>query len=174
MNKKFILVSLSIFLTITILFGLSKVVFGDKITFSDAIEFYDDKPIIEYVGNEKTEEGYNVTISIKNTLNSIMTINDLELNLLNDIYIKGINEEIFANGNIKYGIDGGEVVEYVFKIPNGIKFDKKIFDINEMHISYNVTMYKYRTSRNSLMIPTGSVGGGTIITGDLDSSLFQY
>ena len=77
MNKKFILVSLSIFvLSFVFILGF-KFILGDKVLYEDAVIFAQGQPIIKYVGFEEDENVYKIKISIKNSTDYYASFNNI-------------------------------------------------------------------------------------------------
>ena len=187
MNKKFILVSLSIFvLSFVFILGF-KFILGDKVLYEDAVIFEQGKPIIKYVGFEEDENIYKIKISIKNNSEYYASFNNISLQFLNNssVYLGDANpifngydsglREYYNNykeGMDEYSsfLDSKEEREYVFEISKGLTFDKKVFDTNQMIISYNVNCYKYKINKNTVVGNTFSMGGSKSI----DNSIYPY
>ena len=166
MNKKFILVSLSIFvLSFVFILGF-KFILGDKVLYEDAVIFEQGKPIIKYVGFEEDENIYKIKISIKNNSEYYASFNNISLQFLNNssVYLGDANpifngydsglREYYNNykeGMDEYSsfLDSKEERIYVFEISKGIKFDKEIFDTNRMAISYSAQYFKRRINKNT-------------------------
>ncbi|ATD54469.1 hypothetical protein [Clostridium chauvoei] len=173
MNKKFLMVSISIFLSIMIFIGFSKVILKDKESWINSSEkyFFNMKPTIKYEGYEEEDGNINIKISFKNNFNGIASIDDLKLsfgskkNLSNgEFSFKGFNEGWRSDFyNYKNGIDREEESVYVFQIPKGIKFDEDYFDLSYMNISYNVQYFRFRIGSNALLGMMGSTGGSLSI-----------
>lgn len=182
MNKKFILVSLSIFILSFVFILGFKFILGDKVLYEDAINFEQGEPIIKYVGFEEDENVYKIKISIKNSTDYYASFNNITLTLSGNSqgepifngYDSGLREYYnnYKEGMDEYSsfLDSKEEREYVFEISKGLTFDKKVFDTNQMIISYNVNCYKYKINKNTVVGNTFSMGGSKSI----DNSIYPY
>ena len=169
MSKKFLIVSISIFLGIMIFIGFSKEILKDKENWSNSSEKYfsNMKPTIKYEGYEEEEENIKVKISFKNNFKGIANINDMKISFNSkkkstntEFYFQGYDEQWRTEfENYKNGIDRGEKSIYVFDLPKGIKFDENYFDLSYMNISYNAHYFRFRIGRNALLGMMGSTGG---------------
>ena len=183
MNKKFILVSLSIFILSFVFILGFKFILGDKVLYEDAVIFAQGQPIIKYVGFEEDENVYKIKISIKNSTDYYASFNNITLTLSGNSQGEPIfngydNNERKALLDYKEGdkytfssyFDPNEEREYIFEISKGLTFDKKVFDTNQMIISYNVNCYKYKINKNTVVGNTFSMGGSKSI----DNSIEEY
>lgn len=187
MNKKFILVSLSIFvLSFVFILGF-KFILGDKVLYEDAVIFEQGKPIIKYVGFEEDENIYKIKISIKNNSEYYASFNNISLQFLNNssVYLGDANpifngydsglREYYNNykeGMDEYSsfLDSKEEREYVFEISKGLSFDKEVFDTNRMTISYNAQYFKYRFGSKAVVSNVFSRSSVEFI----DNSIYPY
>ncbi|MGG7142989.1 hypothetical protein ACQPVP_05945 [Clostridium nigeriense] len=169
MNKKFILVSLSIFILSFIFILGFKFALDDKVLYEDSVNYEQDKPMIKYVGFEEEDDFYKIKISVKNSTDYYASFYDINLQFSNNssVYLgnagpifKGYdNDERKALLNYKEGdkydfssyFGPNEEREYVFEISKGLKFDKEVFDTNRMTISYNIQYFKYKINKNTVV-----------------------
>lgn len=162
MNKKFILVSLSIFiLSLGFILGF-KFILGDKVLYSNSMNYDQGKPVIKYVGFEEDENIYKIKVSIKNNSEYYASFYDINLQFSNrsSVYLgnaspifKGydntereylLNFEPGDKDTFSSYFAPNEEREYVFEISKGLSFGKEVFDTNRMTISYNAQYFKYR------------------------------
>jgi hypothetical protein len=160
MNKKFILISLSIFILSFVFILGFKFVLGDKVLYEDAVNYEQGKPTIKYVGFEEDENIYKIKVSIKNNSDYYANFYDINLQFSNSssVYLGDANpvfkgydsglREYYNNykeGMDEYSsfLDPKEGREYVFEIPKGLSFDKEVFDTNRMTIVYDAKYFKY-------------------------------
>lgn len=178
MNKKFITVSISIFLLSFIFILGFKLILGDKLLYANSTE-YVEGPIIKYSGFEEDENIYKIKVNIKNNSKYYARVNNINLQFsyntkdksgysTNDAspLFKGYdNTEREHLLNYMPGdeysfssfLNPNEEREYVFEISKGLKFDKEVFDTNRMAISYGVNYFKYRIRSNSVIGDAGSI-----------------
>lgn len=193
MNKKFINVSIGIFISIFIFTLGFKFILGDKLLFSQGTDeaFNSSNPIAKYVGFEEDENILKIKISIKNNSKYIADVNNVTMrfgiltNAVNDSTVSSLSNPIFKgydNDDMKrmndqsikfrgfdFAIYPGEEREYAFEVTKGIHFDKKVFDTNKMYVSYNINYYKYKIKQTFIGNVMG-VGGGE----GLDNSSDPY
>lgn len=186
MNKKFILVSLSVFiLSFAFILGF-KFILGNKVLYEDAVNYEQSKPIIKYVGFEEDESIYKIKISIKNTTDYYAGFNNITLTFSGNsqgspIFNGYDNNERKALLDYKEGdkytfssyFDPNEEREYVFEISKGLTFDKEVFNTNEMTISYNVNCYKHKINKNAVVGNTFSMGGSKSIDNSIDPYMLE-
>lgn len=170
MNKKFIKVSISIFLFSFIFILGFKFILGDKVLYNDSTEeaFNSDGPIIKYSGFEEDENIYKIKITIKNNSKYYASLNNIKLQFQNSSNYLGSANPIFEGydsdyreflSNFKPGekenfssfLSPNEEREYAFEIAKGLKFDKEVFDTNRMSISYSVNYMKYKINNNTFL-----------------------
>lgn len=178
MNKKFITVSISIFLLSFIFILGFKLILGDKLLYANSTE-YVEGPIIKYSGFDEDENIYKIKVNIKNNSKYYARVNNINLQFsyntkdksgysTNDAspLFKGYdNTEREHLLNYMPGdeysfssfLNPNEEREYVFEISKGLKFDKEVFDTNRMAISYGVNYFKYRIRSNSAIGDAGSI-----------------
>lgn len=163
MNKKFISISLSIFIfSLFFILGF-KLILGDKVLYTDSTNYDQGKPIIKYVGFEEDNNSYKIKVSIKNTTNYIASFRQISLQFSGGAegaptFIGyDLNQREYYN-NYKEGMeeyssffDPKEERIYVFEISKGIKFDKEVFDTNRMTISYSAQYFKRRINKNTVI-----------------------
>lgn len=171
MNKKFIWVSLIICIPLVLLIGFFSMTIKSV---NDEVEPPQEKLIIEYKDYKEDENFGVITIIVKNKSKDIVSINDLELSFQytgdyegqwtseSGVYIKGYEEDTFDEERI-HGIDPGQEKEVIFKIPKAVTFDKEKYKLDKPIIDYNVSFYKFRKSKNSLILGVGSIGGSKTI-----------
>lgn len=183
MNKKFISISLSIFIfSLFFILGF-KFILGDKVLYIDSTNYEQGEPIIKYVGFEEDDSFYKIKVSIKNTTNYIASFQNVDLQFSRGLqgtpifngydnterqYILSLKQEDKYEFSRYFGPQ--EEREYVFEISKGIKFDKEIFDTNKMTIRYNVQYYRYKINNNSV------IGGAfsSSATEFIDNSIDPY
>lgn len=168
MNKKFIKISLIVCIPFLLLMGFYMMVVKD-------IEQDDTLPSdisIEYKGYEDDEYDHIITVTIKNGTRDIATLKDMNLTFNykweykeeqdtssdGDFYFRGYEEDRYSEDGI-YGIDSGTTKDVIFKIPKALNLDEKVFDLENPEIHYNLSLYKFRTGRSSLMFGAGGMGG---------------
>lgn len=184
MNKKFILVSLSIFI-ISLIFILGfKFILGDKVLYEDSMNFDEGKPVIKYTGFEEDENIYKIKVSIKN--NSKYYANFVDINLqfssesgyignANPIF-KGYDNKLRESFNtynegrevVSSFLDPEEEREYIFEISKGLRFNKETFDTNSISISYDVRYFKYRLNESTVFFSTTNRTGTEYIENAID------
>ena len=178
MNKKFIIVSLSIFiLSLFFILGFNFIL-GDKILYNDSTNFDEGEPIIKYVGFEEDENVYKIKVSIKNTSKYYASFNDVTMTFIGGSIsgpeFRGYDkhrENIFNNK------EGEETkISYYFnpnEISKGLSFDKNYFDTNKINVSYNVTFYKYRIGYDRLIGNVFSRSAGEILKNTMDPYIIE-
>lgn len=169
MNKKFIKMSLIICIPFILIIGFYMMTIKD---FED-IDSLPDQISIEYKGYEEDKYDYIITMIIKNDTKDIATIKDINLsfNYQGDykegdgqwssdshFYFRGYEEDRFSEDRV-YGIDPGTDKEVLFRIPKAINLDENVFDLEKPVVDYNISLYKFRTSKSSLMFGSGGMGG---------------
>ncbi len=162
MNKKFIKVSLIICVPLIILIGLFTMVSSNEDIFD---ELYDSIKIT-YKGCKEEKYNYAISVIVKNNSKNIASLNDMELSFdyngegenIGNFYIKGEEKDIWNDDKIM-GIDPGKEEEIIFKIPKGIEINKDYYNLNRIIVSYNASFFKFRTSKKSLFLGTGQMGG---------------
>ena len=188
MNKKFLKVSLGIFMFLFISILGFKFLYGDRKVYSDGlIEI--PKANIKYSGFEEDENNYKIKVSIKNNSKYYGSLRDIKLNfqkysgngIVNNSGPTFGGYEILERGtfeNDKEGIvehsspffDPSEEKFYAFEIPKGLSFDKEVFDTNRMEIYYNIEYYKYRHKENAVSVNINFEGSVIYI----DNSIAPY
>ena len=181
MNRKYIIISLSIFI-VSLLFILGfNFILGDKILYSDSFNFNDGIPEINYIGLEEDENLYKVKVSIKNNSDYYASFNNISLQFTgtsqgaptfngydNDERKALINYKPGDKYNFSSFFGPNEEREYVFEVSKGITFDKDVFNSKNIDIGYSYQLYKYRINKNAV-IGNGPSGGGTKrIEADID------
>lgn len=198
MNKKFITVSISIFLFSLIFILGFKFILGDKLLYTDSTEeaFNSDEPIIKYSGFEEDENIYKIKVNIKNNSKYYASLYDLNLkfsyNTEDNIIFSSDNATPVFRGsdnkereyilNFKEGdkynfssyLDPNEEREYIFEISKGLKFDKEVFDTNRMSISYGVNYFKYKIKSNTVIIGVGSIGASERIDNSTEPYIIEW
>lgn len=169
MNKKFIKISLVICIPFILLIGFYMM----TIDTDEDFESVPDRLAIEYKGYEEDKYDHIITMVVKNDTKDIATINDMELSFSyqggykeyegtwssdNDFYFRGYEEDRFSEAPV-YGIDPGTEKDIIFKIPKALNLDEKVFDLERPIVNYNVSLYKFRTSKSSLMFGAGGMAG---------------
>ena len=188
MNKKFLKVSLGIFILLFISLLGFKFLYGDRKIYSDGlIEI--PKASIKYSGFEEDENNYKIKVSIKNNSKYYGSLRDIKLNFQNNSGIGVATNsgptfrgyeiiERGAFGNYEEGIgehsspffDPSEEKLYVFEIPKGLSFDKEIFDTNRIGIAYSIEYFKYRHKENVVSVNVNLEGSVIYI----DNSIEPY
>lgn len=188
MNKKFIKVSISIFLFSFIFILGFKFTLGDKVLYVDSTEeaFNSEGPIIKYSGFEEDENVYKIKVNIKNNSKYYVSLNNVNLEFSHNTkdksgfssnnatpVFKGYDNterEYLMNykpGDGEYNFSSflkpNEEREYVFAISKGLKFDKEFFDTNRMSISYGVNYFKYRIGNDTVIGNAFSRGASEFI-----------
>lgn len=169
MNKKFLKVSLIICIPFVLIIGF----FSMTATNTEEEWPVSEELEIEYKGYTEDKYDYIVSIVVKNNTRNIASINDVSLsfNYKSDyrdnggrwssdegVYFKGYDEYRFSEESV-LGIDPGTDREIMFNIPKAINLDKEVFNIEQPVVDYNISFYKYRTSKSSLMFGYGMSGG---------------
>lgn len=181
MNKKFIKVSIGIFISVFIFILGFKFILGDKLLFHQGSDeaFNSSNPIVKYVGFEEDENILKIKISIKNNSKYIASVNKATMrfgvlaNAVNDSIInsrsnptfEGYDNDYDYNSKNKYfdfAIYPGEEREYAFEVTKGIHFDKEVFDTNKMYVSYNINYYKYKIKGTFIGNVMGTGGGESL------------
>lgn len=165
MDKKFIKV-VGIILTSLILFiGLSSFITKDN-KFGEEDSSKSMRTTIVYKSSEVNNNNKIITILVKNNSDNIASPGEFKLSFdsvegNSDFYIRGYEKSFFEEDieNRKMGIDPGEEIEVIFKIPNGIEFDEDVYDLKNASISYDINYYKFRVKSNSLFLGVGGEGG---------------
>lgn len=187
MNKKFILVSLSIFILSFVFILGFKFILGDKVLYEDSVNYEQGEPVIKYVGFEEDDYFYKIKVSIKNNSEYYASFNNISLQFSDSssVYLGDANPVFkgYDSGlreyynNYKEGMDeyssfpaSKEEREYVFEIPKGLSFDKEVFDTNRMTISYNVQYFKYRFGSKTVFNNVFSRSSVEFI----DNSIYPY
>ncbi len=183
MNKKFIKVSIGIFISVFIFILGFKFILGDKLLFHQGSDeaFNSSNPIVKYVGFEEDENILKIKISIKNNSKYIANVNEATIrfgilpNSVNDSTVSSLSNPIFKGydndfkkiaddnsikiKNFDVAIYPGEEREYAFEVTKGVHLDKKVFDTNKMYVSYNINYYKYKI-KGTFLGNAMSTGGG--------------
>ena len=187
MNKRFIKVSLGIFIFLFIsLLGFT-FIFGDK---KADYQGYVDVPkaSLSYSGFEEEEDKYKIKITIKNNSKYYGILKDVKLKFqTNSEYGSYTNSgPIFGGYDLKkreyfesneegervnYSVffEPSEKKDYIFEIPKGLSFDENVFDTNRMKISYNIEYFKRRI-KNGVAVRINMHGSEEI----LDNSIEPY
>lgn len=168
MNKKFFKVSLGIFMFLLISLLGFKFLYGDKKTHLDGLIKVSESST-RYLGFEEDDYKYKIKVGIKNNSKYYGIIRDIKLQFQPDS--KNVSSislgPIFVGYDLKGSdyfnnyeegeeyyysafFDPGEEKQYIFEIPKGLSFDKKVFDTNRMGISYNIEYFKYRPKDNAV------------------------
>jgi hypothetical protein len=165
MNKKFIKVVGIILISLTLFIGLSSFITKDN-KFGEDVSYENTRPTFTYKSSEVEDNNKVITILVKNNSNDIASPGEFQLsfdsmNGSSDFYIRGYEKSFLEEniGDIKRGIDPGEEIEVIFKIPNGIKFDEDVYDLKIATISYDINYYKFRVKNNGLFLGVGGEGG---------------
>ncbi|WP_294167898.1 hypothetical protein [uncultured Clostridium sp.] len=172
MNRKYIIVSLSIFIvSLAFILGFNFIL-GDKVLYINSVDFDHGVPVINYVGLEEDENSYKIKISIKNNSNYYASFNNISLQFTGTsqgapTFSGYDNDERKALINHKPGdkysyssfFGPNEEREYVFEVSKGISFDKEVFNSKNIDIGYSYQLYKYRVNNNTV------IGAGTSGTG---------
>ncbi len=187
MNKRFMKISLGIFLFLAFSLLGFKFIFGNKKIYSDGIVNVPDSSI-RYEGFEEDEENYIIKISFKNNSKYYGIIREAKLQFQRDSKHGFSNNTgpIFEGYDLKSREyfdnykDGEEVYSpflnpydkniYFFEIPKGLSFDEKVFDTNRIIISYNIEYLKYKTKNNAVTGRITTKGGFEF----LNNSLYPY
>lgn len=181
MNRKYIIISLSIFI-VSLLFILGfNFILGDKILYSDSFNFNDGIPEINYIGLEEDENLYKVKVSIKNNSDYYASFNNISLQFTgtsqgaptfngydNDERKALINYKSGDKYNYSFYFDPNEEREYVFEVSKGISFDKDVFNSKNIDMGYSYQLYKYRINSNTVIGRGQSGGGSRRIEADID------
>ncbi len=183
MNKKFIKVSISIFLFSFIFILGFNFILGNKILFVNSTEeaFNSDGPIIKYSGFEEGEDTYKIKVKIKNNSDYYANFNDISLSFYGGSngspVFKGYDDGYRkALMNYKPGdeyvfspyFEADEEREYSFEVSKGLSFDKEYFDINKININYNVSFFRYRINNNTVIGNVFSKGGAARLDNSTD------
>ncbi len=183
MNKKFIYMSLSIFILSLIFILGFKFILDNKVLYEDSMNFDQGKPIIKYIGFEEDDNFYKIKVSIKNTMDYYASFHNLSLQFAGRSQgaptfsgYDNTEREYILNlkPGDKYNFSGyfgpKEERNYVFEISKGISFDKEGFDTDKMTIIYNVQYYKYKINNNTV------IGGAfsSSATEFIDNSIAPY
>ncbi|MEG0181193.1 MAG: hypothetical protein RSG52_06750 [Terrisporobacter sp.] len=161
MNKKFIKVSLIICVPLILLIGIFSMM-----TNSMEEDMGHEKIQITYKGYKEEKYNYTVSVIIKNNSKSIASLGETQLSFeyegsgenIGEFYIKGEEEDIWDDNKVM-GIDPGKEEELIFKIPKGIKINKEDYNMNKLLISYDISFFKFRAGKNSLVLGTSQMGG---------------
>lgn len=169
MNKKFIKISLIICIPFILIIGFYMMTISDIENF----ESLPEQISFEYKGYEEDKYDHIITMVLKNGTKDIATINDMELSFNykwdykedeenwssdGDFYFRGYEEDIHSEERV-YGIDPGTEKEVIFRMPKVLNLDEKVFDLEKPVVHYNISLYKFRTSKSSLMFGAGGMGG---------------
>lgn len=172
MNKKFIKVSIIIFL-FSFLFILGfNFILGDKVLYNDSVDLDYGEQEISYRGIEEDKGAYKIKVSIKNNSDYYASFDNIALKFTGvsqgaPIFTGYDNDERKALLNYmpgdKYNYSSffapNEEREYVFEVSKGLSFDKEFYDFNTLDISYSYRYFKYRVNNNTV-IGSGPSGGG--------------
>lgn len=183
MNRKFIYISLSVFaISVAFILGF-KFVLGNKVLIRDSVNFDQGEAIIKYVGFEEGEDTYKIKVSVKNNSDYYASFSDISLMFFGGSngspVFKGYdNDERRALMDYKEGdkynfspyFAANEEREYAFEVSKGLSFDKEDFDTNKINISYNVTFFRYKANKNTVISSIFSKSG----TARLDNSSDPY
>ncbi|MDV4151944.1 hypothetical protein R0131_14040 [Clostridium sp. AL.422] len=190
MNKKFIKVSLGILIFLSISLLSFTLIFDKK---KADYQGYIDVPkvSISYSGFEEEEDKYKIKVSIKNNSEYYGSIRDIKLKFqTNSNYESYTNSgpifgsydlkerEYFENykegerENYSTFFDPMERRDYIFEIPKGLSFDKKVFDTNRMKISYNIEYFKRRI-KNGVAGRINMQGSEEIIDNSVDPYVIE-
>lgn len=186
MNKKFILVSLSIFILSFVFILGFKFILGDKVLYEDAVNFDKGNTIIKYVGFEEDENIYKIKISVKNNTDYYANFNSITLRFSGSsqgepIFSGYDNTEREYILNLKEGdkydfssyFEPKEEREYAFEISKGLNFNKKVFDTNIMIIAYNAQYFKYKINNNFVISSVFSSGASETIDNSIDPYIIE-
>lgn len=181
MNRKYIIVSLSIFIvSLAFILGFNFLL-GDKVLYINSVDFDHGVPVINYVGLEEDENAYKIKISIKNNSDYYASFNNIGLQFTGTsqgapTFSGYDNNERKALINHKPGdkysyssfFGPNEEREYVFEVAKGISFDKEVFNSKNIDIEYSYRLYKYRANNNTVIGSGPSGGGSRRIYADID------
>lgn len=169
MNKKFIKMSLIVCIPFLLLMGFYMMVVKDV---EEGRETLPEDIRIEYKSYEEDKYDHIITITVKNRTRDIATIKDIDLSFNykwdykeeenwssdGDFYFRGYEEDRYSEDGI-YGIDSGTEKDVIFRIPKALNLDRDVFDLENPEIHYNLSLYKFRTGKSSLMFGAGGMGG---------------
>ncbi len=181
MNRKYISICLSIIIvSLIFIFGFNFIL-GDKILYSDSVDFEYRVPEINYIGVEEDENVYKIKVSIKNNSDYYAGFNNISLQFTgtsqgaptfngydNDERKAFLNHKPGDKYNYSSFFDPYEEREYVFEVSKGISFDKEVFNSKEIDIGYGYQLYKYRVNNNTVIGSGTSGGGSRRIYADID------
>lgn len=185
MNKKFISISLSIFILSLIFILGFKFILGNKILYINSTNFEQGEPIIKYVGFEEDDSSYKIKVSIKNNTDYIASFHDISLqfsggaqgaptftgyDLNQREYYKNYKEGMEEYSSF---FDSKEERIYIFEISKGIKFDKEVFDTNRMAISYSAQYFKRRINKNTVIGNAFSSSSVEFIDNSIDPYILE-
>lgn len=188
MKKKFFKVSLGIFMFLLISLLGFKFLYGDRKLYSDGSIKVPESGT-RYLGFEEDDYKYKIKVGIKNNSKYYGIIRDIKLQFqpdsknvssisLGPIFVGYDLKESEYFNNYEEGeeyyysafFDPGEEKQYIFEIPKGLSFDKKVFDTNRMGISYNIEYFKYRPKENAVSVNINMEGSVKFI----DNSIEPY
>lgn len=188
MSKKFIKVSLGIFIFLSISLLGFRFLYGDKKTHLDG-SIKVPESSTRYLGFEEDDYKYKIKVGIKNNSKYYGIIRDIKLKFqvesINGVSISSV--PIFEGYDLKkmeyidnyeeggkeyYSsfFDPSEEKLYVFEIPKGLSFDENVFDTNRMGIYYSIEYFKYRPKENAVSVNINMEGSVKFI----DNSIYPY
>lgn len=194
MKKKFMKISIFMFLMFCIFLGAFRILSGKVLIKNTANEdlFRTFDPGVKYVGFEEYDNATVIKVEMKNNSNYYASFNNLNIvfsesgkntTKYNDNYYINNSAPSFAGRDVSYDIDNykdysdylapKESREYEFAIPKGINFDKNIYDTNRFRVTYSASYYKYKINNNSLLGLVGGSGGGENLENSKDPYLID-
>lgn len=186
MNKKFVKVSLGIFMFLFISILGFKFLYGDRKVYSDG-SIKVPEASVNYTGFEEDENNYKIKVNIKNNSKYYGIIKDVKLQFQTNSKNGSTNNSgpIFIGYELKKRVyfdnyAEGETEEYspffkpseeklyVFEIPKGLSFDKESFDTNRMGISYSIEYFKHKHKNNAVSVRINMEGSVKFIDNSKD------
>ena len=166
MNKKFVKVSLIIFIPLIILILLFTMLSSNE----DIFDELNNSIKITYKDCKEQKNSYYLSVIVKNNSKNIATLSDMELSFdyngdgenIGNFYIRGEEKNIWDDNKLR-GIDPGKEEEIIFKIPKGIKINTDYYNLNRIIVSYNASFFKFRTSKKSFFLGTGQILGSVTL-----------
>ena len=188
MSKKFIKVSLGIFIFLSISLLGFRFLYGDKKTHLDG-SIKVPESSTRYLGFEEDDYKYKIKVGIKNNSKYYGIIRDIKLKFQNysgngtstnsgptfggyELIERGYFEN-YEEGIREYSspfFDPSEEKLHVFEIPKGLSFDRNVFDTNRMGIYYSIEYFKYRPKENAVSVNINMEGSVKFI----DNSIYPY
>lgn len=181
MKKRFMKISIFMILILCIFLGAFRILSGKtlikNIANSDLFETFEAG--VKYIGFKEYDNVTVIRVEMKNKSDYYASFYNLNIGFSeniknttgsNDNYYINSASASFAGRDLFYKLDNykdysdylspGESREYEFAIPNGVNFDKEIYDTNRFRVTYTATYYKYRINNNTLINLVGSSSRG--------------